>query len=185
MAAFTIRLTTGTEYQPGMNRLRNHLDGASQGYVDVDVVPPGGTTVTVKIRNSDLYIVGFKGARGWYYLEANIAGEKGTEIAGSNYHDLASVTFVDVSMLAGIAELGSYAGSGQLPADKMVVLIAAVSEALRFATVATYFTALLNGHITAVPLKTLREKYFRNWSAMTKKGSAEVLLPLQSVVGRK
>ena len=173
-------------YFRDINRLRGHLAGARTGFMEVDLYPPGKSQpVKLWMRCSDLYIVGFKGAKRWYFLEEDVsspadAGKKKaapkTLNIGTNYNNLAKVGAVTVADLGGISSLGEFDRDDQLDERAFVLAAAVVSEAIRFATVQTYFTGLINGVIQFVDISQLNKRYFTEWNKMSSAGNADVLL---------
>ena len=174
-------------YFQQLNRLRGHLEGNRSGFMEINLFPPGKSQpVTLWMRCSDLYIVGFKGAKRWYFLEENISGPADagkkkfapkTLNIGTNYNNLVKVGAVRLEDLAGISSLAEFDKDDQLDQRAFVLAAAVVSEALRFATVQTYFTGLINGVIRLVDISQLNKRYFTEWDKMTAAGSTDVLLP--------
>jgi len=166
-----------------MNALRNHVDGNRKGFCTIAFTPPGydeSQFVELWMRRSDAYIVAFKGADQWYYLEENLAGKpagKG-EFSGveSNYNKLANVNSVNLDMLKGTLQLKDWKKGAKINETHIVVIIACVSEALRFATTHTYFQGMINGYILEIPLAQLKQTYFLNWDKLTGLGSSDVIM---------
>jgi hypothetical protein len=173
-------------YFQELNRLRGHLSGNRSGFMEISLYPPGKSQpVKLWMRCSDLYIVGFKGASRWYFLEENVSGPADagkkkfapkTLNIGTNYNNLTKVGAVTVSDLGGIGSLGEFDKDDQLDERAFVLAAAVVSEALRFATVQTYFTGLINGVIPRVDISQLNKRYFTEWNKMSEAGNADVLL---------
>jgi hypothetical protein len=170
-----------------INRLRNHLEGHRSGFMQINLYPPGKSQpVSLWMRCSDLYIVGFRGANRWYFLEPDVSGPADagkkkfapkTLNIGTNYNNLAKVGAVSIADLGAISTLGEFDRDDALDLRAFVLAAAVVSEALRFATVQTYFTGLINGVVASVPMEQLNKRYFTEWSKMTEAGNADVLLP--------
>jgi hypothetical protein len=185
MADFAIHLEAGV-YQRDISALRNHLDlqgvlqkGGRSGYLTVALYPPNSDDfLELKVRCSDVYIVGFRGADQWYYLQGDKPeGADGSDTGVSgNYNSLGTVNNATADMFTAVLELKQYRKGAKLRGDLLVLVAAVVSEAVRFATVSTWFTGLFNGLLPYVPLAQLKDKYFLNWSSFTKAGNLDVLL---------
>ena len=170
------------EYQGSLNALRNHIDGQRAGYLDVELkLPYVNTPVYLQLRCSDAYIIGFRGQDGWYHLD----GEDGRGAncgLGGNYNVLPDVGQITVGSVDNLASLASFKAGNALDGKLIVTAAAVVSEALRFATVATYFTGLFNGMYKEiqlnqlVPAGELKRQYFLNWADLSEKNDPGVLL---------
>jgi hypothetical protein len=182
---FTVKLQKG-EYQTSLNILRNHLNLDRTGSLDIEVWLPTNTTrVHLQQRCSNLYIIGFQGAKGkWYHFDGEEGGWGNPCGVGSNYNNLAPVSMMTPDMVDGLSSLSQFEPGAKIDTTLVVIAAAVIAEALRFATVATYFTGLFNGSFgkfdlnQVVPSKELKEKYFVHWSDKSKVNDPEVLLKL-------
>jgi Ribosome inactivating protein len=182
MADFTISLQKH-QYQSSLGALRNYLTNSRVGFLDIEVTLPNGeTSIHLQLRCSDVYVIGFKGADGWYHFD-NEAGGWGSGCGvGSNYNVLANVQQMTVGSVNNLASLARFKAGSPLDTKLIVTAAAVISESLRFATVTTYFTGLFNGFYKdfslnqVVPSDQLKRKYFLNWDDLSKKNASEVLL---------
>jgi len=182
MADFVVSLKQ-SEYQSSLNALRSYLEEKRTGYLDIALkLPNSAVPVELQMRCRDLYVIGFKGADGWYHFDNEEGGWGKSCGVGSNYNNLAPVTQVTTASVDNLGELASFRSGQKLKTELAVIAVAVISEALRFATVATYFTGLFNGFYKGfplgptVPLKALKTKYFLNWDELTKSRSTDVLI---------
>lgn len=176
--AFKVRMDKN--YQRDIQTLRQHLEQSERkGQITIEFQPPGTSdTVELMMRCSDVYIIGFKGADAWYFLEGDqprgVAG-KPTGVSG-NYNHLENVSSAGLSDFRQASELKNFE-KGKVLNKKLVVLVAvAVSEAVRSATVNTYMTGLVNGCLQSVAIEQLKQKYFRYWDDHSVSESNDVLL---------
>ncbi len=176
--SFTVRMDRN--YQTDMNALRNHLDlGDRAGQITVAFQPPGGReSVELMLRCFDAYIIGFKGTDGWYFLEGDQPRKVTGKSAGvsGNYNHLGIVNSAGLSDFRQVSQLKEFQKGKTLNQKLIVLAAAAVSEALRSATVATYMTALVNGCIQSIPIEQLKQRYFLWWDDHCQSGSNDVLL---------
>ena len=179
--AFNVRMNTN--YQRDIQTLRQHLEvGARTGQLIVEFQAPGAAeTVELMMRCSDAYIIGFKGADGWNFLKDDKpVGADGHELSiEGNYNKLAAVNSASLASFRRIINLKAFKrGVKGAPLDQeaIVLVAAAVSEAIRSAVVCTYMTALVNGVLAIVPMNTLKEKYFLRWAQHCAEKSNDVLL---------
>jgi hypothetical protein len=171
------------EYQTSLRALRDYLENARTGYLDLELkLPSLETPVHLQLRCADAYVIGFKGADGWYHFENETGGWGAGCGIGSNYNVLADVPEMTVGSVDGLVSLAKYKSGDKLDTKLIVIAAAVISESLRFATVTTYFTGLFNGFYNgfalnqAVPSDQLKKKYFLNWDNLSKKGDPGVLL---------
>lgn len=155
--------------QASIKAFRLQLETPAAEFFDIAVRTPKGETIQLQVRRHNAYIVGFKGASGWY----SFAGEDGARGpscgTGANYNDLGLVGTIAYDDLNALGELGRFAKG--VPLNKRLIAIAITSEAARFATVATYFVGLTNSVATAhsaylsksVDFEYLRNTYFKQW----------------------
>ena len=179
--AFNVRMNAN--YQRDIQTLRQYLDaGARSGQIVIEFEPPGAAgTVELMMRCSDAYIIGFKGADGWNYLKDDKPkGADGHELAiEGNYNKLTAVGPASLASFRRIMNLKTFKrGVKGAPLDQQAIVLvaAAVSEAVRSATVNTYMTGLVNLAIQEVPMDMLKEKYFLRWAEHCSDGSSDVLL---------
>ena len=93
-----------------------------------------------------------------------------------NYNHLEIVNSAGLSDFRQVSELKNFA-KGKTLCRKLIVLVAAaVSEAVRSATVNTYMTGLVNECLQSVPIEQLKQKYFLYWDDHSTSGSSDVLL---------
>jgi len=171
------------EYQGTLNALRDQVEGQRVGYLDVELkLPNVNTPVHLQLRCADAYLIGFRGRDGWYHFDGEEDGwGKGCGV-GSNYNVLADVGQITVGSVDNLASLANFKSGDVLDTKLIVIAAAVVSESLRFATVATYFTGLFNGMYKefqlnqVVPAGELKRKYFLNWAELTQKKDPGVLL---------
>jgi hypothetical protein len=185
------------KYQASVNALRSLLEGGSSKtpFMRVAVRTPADEFVEVQLRREDVYIVAFKGADSWY----SFAGERGAwgqpSGTGANYNDLGRVGTISYDDLKRLGELSRFRKGERLDKRLIAILIAVTSEAVRMATVATYFCGLANSVGTThspylkggVDFEYLRRQYFTQWenppAPVTEPGQlshttpGEILLP--------
>ncbi len=167
-------------YQASLNHFRNMVadtDGAKIPFYRVAVRTPNGETVDLQVRVSNLYVVGFLGEDKWYSFDGEVGGWGPSCGIGSNYNDLGSVGKVMHGDLNSIGNLARFRKRrDELDKRIIAILIAVVSEATRFATVATYFTGLTNSvrtnhadnlstalSVNAIDFELLKTRYFNQW----------------------
>jgi hypothetical protein len=178
--SFPVRMDRN--YQRDIQTLRNLVDlGERKGEITIDFQPPGGgETVELMLRCFDAYIIGFKGADAWYFLEGDqpkgVAG-KSAGVSG-NYNHLGIVNAAGLSDFRQVRDLKDFRKGSTLNQKLIVLVAAAVSEALRSATVSTYMTALVNGCIQSIPIEQLKQRYFLWWDEHCRSGSTDVLLQI-------
>ena len=183
MADFVVSLRQH-EYQASLGALRRYLELTRSGYLDIEVkLPSSDTSLHLQMRCSDAYVIGFKGAGDqWYHFENEVGGWGKSCGIGSNYNVLGDVGQMTVGSVDGLVALAKYKPGDKLDSKLIVIAAAVISESIRFATVTTYFTGLLNGLYNgfnlnqAVPSDELKKKYFLNWDNLSKKGDPGVLL---------
>lgn len=182
MADFVVSLRRH-EYQTSLDALRNYLENLRTGYLHLELKLPGlDVPVHLQLRCSDAYVIGFKGADGWYHFENEEGGWGSTCGIGSNYNVLADVGQIRVASVNGLASLAKYKSGEKLDTKLVVIAAAVISESIRFATVTTYFTGVFNGVYNGIPLNQvvpsgdLKKKYFLNWDFLSKKNDPGVLL---------
>ena len=182
MADFVVSLREH-EYQSSLRALRNHLEQSRVGYLSIGLkLPHSDTPVKLQLRCSDLYIIGFKGKDGWYHFDNEVGGWGQSAGVGSNYNNLADVNNVTAQTVDNLAALSSFQSGTKLDTKLPAIAAAVVSESLRFATVATYFTGLFNGFYNGfplnqvVPIPDLKKKYFLNWDDLSGKADPGVLI---------
>ncbi len=167
-------------YQRDIQTLRQHLgQGERKGEITIDFQPPRtDETVELMMRCSDAYIIGFKGADAWYFLEGDqprgVAG-KSTGVSG-NYNHLEVVNSARLDDFKQVSDLKHFAKGKALHKKLIVLVAAAVSEAVRSATVNTYMTGLVNGCLQSVPIEQIKQRYFLYWDEHSSSGSSDVLL---------
>ena len=171
------------EYQGTLNALRNQIDDQRVGYLDVELkLPYVNTEVHLQLRCSDAYIIGFRGQNSWYHFDGEEGGWGTNCGLGSNYNVLPDVGQITVGSVDNLASLANFRSGTVLDGKLIVIAAAVVSESLRFATVATYFTGLFNGMYKefqlnqVVPSGELKRKYFLNWADLSQKNDPGVLL---------
>lgn len=182
MADFTVSLRQH-EYQSTLGALRVYLENLRTGYLEIELkLPRVDTPVYLHLRCSDVYVIGFKGADGWYHFENEEGGKGASCGVGSNYNVLSGVGQITVGSVNGLSALASYKSGEKLDTKLVVIAAAVISESIRFATVTTYFTGLFNGLYNGialnqvVPSGDLKKKYFLNWDALSQKNDPGVLL---------
>ena len=166
----TVDLGPG-RYQSSLSAFRGVLDTPGSEFFDIAVQTPKGETLELQVRHHNAYIVGFRGAGGWFSFD----GEKGARGpscgTGANYNDLGFVGKVTYDDLNAIGELGRFAKGVRLDKRLIAIVIALTSEAARFAVVATYFVGLTNSvgtaHAASLPrsvdFEQLKNTYFKQW----------------------
>lgn len=174
-AQATIDLNPGA-YQASLGSFRQLLEtsDAKVPFLRVAVKTPGGGRVELQIRQSNAYLVGFHGADSWYSFDGEKGGWGPSCGTGSNYSELGTVGTVTYDDLRKIGDLAKFK-KGESALDKRIIaiLIAVVAEAARFATVATYFTGLVNSvgtehgpalmHALDINFEVLKKAYFNQW----------------------
>lgn len=171
------------EYQGTLNALRNQIDGQRVGYLDVELkLPYVNTPVHLQLRCSDAYIIGFRGQDGWHHFDGEEGGWGTSCGVGSNYNVLPDVGQISIGSVDNLSSLATFRSGSVLDGKLIVIAAAVVSESLRFATVATYFTGLFNGMYKefqlnqVVPSGKLKRQYFLNWADLSQKNDPGVLL---------
>src|SRR4051812_26626453 len=131
-------------YQSTLGSFRGFLEGSGSAIFDVAVRTPKGEIVELQVRRHNAYIVGFKGADGWYSFSGE-AGARGVPCGtGSNYSELGFVGKITYDDLNALGTLAQFTKGVALNKRLIAILIAITSEAARFATVAAYFVGLTN-----------------------------------------
>lgn len=160
----TIDLAPG-KYQNSLNAYRMLLEAKPGAYLRVAVSTPAGVVVGLQVRTSDSYIIGFHGANQWWGFDGEEGVWGGPVGTGCNYNNLGKVGDVTVADLTAIGKLASFAKGVELDKRLVGITIAITSEAARFATVATYFTGLVNSVLPNqfVNFEYLKNTYFLHW----------------------
>ncbi|HZP05697.1 MAG TPA: hypothetical protein VFB43_12425 [Terracidiphilus sp.] len=154
-----------SKYQSSLNSFRMLLDGPSKSpYIQATVRTPSNKMLEVQVRRKDIYTIAFKGADSWYNFDDQQDGVGKSCGSGSNYSHLGTVGFVFLRDLEDLALLSEFKKGVALEKRLCAILFAVVSEASRFATVATYFTGITNKVISEVNFEYLRSTYFNNWT---------------------
>ncbi len=129
---------------------------------------PDDAFVELQVRHEDAYVIGFKGADGWYVFDDQKDGWGKPCGVKSNYNQLGDVGTVVLKDLNRLGEFGQFRkGTSTLDKRLCAILFAVTSEAARFATVATYFTGITNGLDAlkgGVNFEFLKHTYFNNWA---------------------
>jgi hypothetical protein len=187
MADFKVSLRPG-KYQSTLGALRDFLLLKRTGYLDIELeLPTEETPVNLQQRCSNLYIIGFKGAKDkatdkWYHFDGEEGGWGESCGVGSNYNNLADVPMMSTDMVDGLSSLAEFKPGMKIDTKLVVVAAAVIAESLRFATVTTYFTGLFNGCYgkfdlnQVVPTDKLKDKYFVNWNKLSGKNDPDVLV---------
>lgn len=160
----TIDLSPG-KYQNSLNAYRMLLEAKPGPFLYVVLQTPAGVGVGLQVRTSDSYIIGFHGAAQWWGFDGE-EGIWGTPVGtGCNYNNLGKVGDVTLADLTAIGKLASFAKGIVLDKRLVGISIAITSEAARFATVATYFTGLVNSVLpsASVDFELLKNTYFLHW----------------------
>ncbi len=165
------------KYQSSLQSYRNLLEAPSTKtpYLLIGLRTPKGNGLELQVRHEDAYVIGFKGAGGWYVFDDQKGGWGPPCGVNSNYNQLGKVGTIRYDDLEALGTLAEYKkGSGVLDKRLCAILFAVTSEAARSATVATYFTGLTNsvGTKHAADLQArggpdfehLRSTYFLNWA---------------------
>lgn len=154
-----------TKYQSSLNSFRTLLDGSSKSsYIQATVRTPHDKILEIQVRRKDIYTIAFKGADSWYNFDDQQDGLGKSCGSGSNYSHLGTVGFVSLKDLGELVQLGEFRKGVALEKRLCAILFAVVSEASRFATVATYFTGITNKVVSEVNFEYLRSTYFNNWT---------------------
>jgi hypothetical protein len=147
------------------------LEADGSEFLDVAVRTPRSETVQLQVRRQNAYIVGFRGATGWWSFQGE-SGARGPSCGtGANYNDLGFVGRVTYDDLHAVGDISRFTKGARLDKRLLAIIIALTSEAARFATVATYFTGLTNSVGTehsaylpkAVDFEYLKNTYFKQW----------------------
>lgn len=161
-----------SKYQASLNHLRDQLQVVDTAvpFLRVAVKTPKGEFVELQVRRFNAYIVAFKGADEWYFFEGETDGWGKPAGVSSNYNNLGKVGTITLDDLNTIGALGQFRKGVTLDKRSIAIIIALVSEASRFATVATYFTGLTNSrndpwlqNAVSVDWERLRDTYFTQW----------------------
>jgi len=154
------------KYQSSLKGFRDLLDSPAKGdYLFIAVHTPGDQLLEVEVRREDIYVIAFKGADSWYTFDDAKGGLGKSCGSGSNYAQLGTVGNVVLQDLRDLAQLSGFQKGVTLNKRLLAVLFAVVSEATRFATAATYFTAITNGILpTGMNFEYMRTTYFNNWT---------------------
>jgi len=161
------------QYQTSVNALRALLEGSSSKvpFLRIAVRTPADEIVELQIRQENAYVVAFNGADGWYGFNGEDDAWGPPCGTGSNYNELGRVGTVTYDDLKRLGELARFRKGERLDKRLIAILIAVTSEAVRFATVATYFTGLVNSVGTehspylagGVDFEYLKRSYFTQW----------------------
>lgn len=161
-----------TQYQNSLNTFRMVLEThRDMPFLRIAVRTPGGEFLELQVRREDAYIIGFKGADGWYGFNGEAGTWGRTCGTGTSYSHLGTVGNVTYDDLKRLAELARFQAGATLDKRLVAIAIAVTSEAARFATVSTYFTGLTNSVGTSyspylkagVNFEYLRHAYFTKW----------------------
>jgi len=177
-----IDMSAGSTYFSSMRDLRNALEGDRNGFEELVVTVPSGSTVTLLLNRHSLYITGFQGHAGqWYRFKDDAMPDAygAAELPeGGNYNDLGGLKFeITKTSLAAVECLNRYAGRGYGANERKALrqLIVSISEALRFANIITWMMAVLNLD-RAFDVSRLATE-IRNWSVGSRHGSPGILIP--------
>ncbi|MBY0374896.1 MAG: ribosome-inactivating family protein [Bryobacteraceae bacterium] len=163
-AQVTIDLSPG-KYQNSLSSYRMLLETKPGPFLYIALQTPAGVLVGLQVRTSDSYIIGFHGASKWWGFDGE-EGAWGTPVGtGCNYNNLGKVGDITLADLTAIGKLASFAKGIELEKRLVAICIAITSEAARFATVATYFTGLVNSVLptASVDFEMLKNRYFLHW----------------------
>jgi hypothetical protein len=158
------------KYQSSVSAYRTLLeDPANKNpHLLIGLRAPDNSVVELQVRHEDAYVIGFKGADGWYVFDDQKNGWGKPCGVKSNYNQLGEVGTVVLKDLNRLGELGQFKkGTSTLDKRLCAILFAVTSEAARFATVATYFTGMTNGLDAlkgGVNFEYLKTTYFNNWA---------------------
>ena len=159
-----------SRYQSSLGSYRTLLETASpkSPYLLIALRTPSDVVVPLQVRHEDAYVIGFKGADGWYVFDDQQGGWGKPCGMKSNYNQLGKVGTVVHKDLDRLGEFSQFKkGSTALETRLCAILFAVTSEAARFATVATYFTGITNGLDAlrgGVNFEYLKTTYFNNWA---------------------
>lgn len=154
------------KYQSSLNGFRDLLDSpAKSPFLFIAVRTPNDKLLEVQVRREDIYVVAFKGADCWYTFDDAKGGLGKSCGSGSNYAQLGTVGNVVLQDLRDLAELSEFKKGVMLNRRLLAILFSVVSEATRFATVATYYTGITNGILSAgMNFEYMKSTYFNNWT---------------------
>ena len=161
---------SSSRYQSSLNAYRTLLENSpkSQPYLLVALHTPNDEVVELQIRLEDAYVIGFKGADGWYCFDDQKGGWGRTCGVSSSYTVLGKVGSIVFSDLNKLSEFSKFKkGSTALDKRLCAILFTVTSEAARFATVATYFMGIINqlGPLQGgVDFEYLKSTYLNNWT---------------------
>ncbi len=155
-----------SRYQATLNAFRRLVEGTSKSpYVLAAVRTPADELLPIQVRHEDLYVIAFKGADSWYTFDDQQGGWGKSCGVGSNYAQLGTVGTVNYQDLVDLGELSRFQKGVVLNKRLCAILFAVVSEASRFATVATYFTGITNQLLPGgMNFEFMRSTYFNNWT---------------------
>lgn len=158
------------KYQSSLGAYRTLLETASpkSPYLLIGLRTPSDGLVELQVRHEDAYVIGFKGADGWYVFDDQEGGWGKPCGVKSNYNQLGKVGTVTIKDLDKLGEFSQFKkGTSTLEKRLCAILFAVTSVGARFATVATYFTGITN-QLPAlqggVDFEFLKNTYLNHWA---------------------
>jgi hypothetical protein len=159
-----------SKYQASLNAYRNLLETSSvkTPYLLIALRTPADDVVELQVRQEDAYVIGFKGADGWYVFDDQAGGWGKPCGVKSSYTVLGKVGDVVYKDLESLGEFAAFK-KGKTALDQRLcpILFVVTSEAARFATVATYFVGITNklGPLAGgVNFEYLKNTYLNHWA---------------------
>lgn len=168
----TIDLNQG-KYQTSLNTFSALVRNSDMGpFILAGVRTPTQVLLEIQVRHSDIYVIGFKGADGWYSFEDQPMGWGQSCGVPSNYSQLGTVGTVSLSDLIALGNLAQFKKGSKIDRRLCAILFSVVSEATRFASASTYFTGMTNDLPSQYPgarsitmnFEQMRATYFNHWS---------------------
>lgn len=161
------------QYQGTLKTFRMLIEtpNGATPFICIAVRTPKKELIELQIRRANAYLVGFKGAGGWFSFAGETGGWGPSCGTGSNYNDLGFVGKVTYDDLVNLGQLARFQKGASLDKRSIAIVIAITSEAARFATVATHFVGLTNSVGTehapylqgGVDFEHLKNTYFKQW----------------------
>jgi Ribosome inactivating protein len=155
----------------GLAQLEAMLDSANgrEGHLGVNVTVTGAV-VPIVLARSDLYVMGFRCAGGWFrFDDAGWPFSEGVTKLGydGQYSKLGGLTGnLTASAISGISRLANVGDRPQWK-EPLRTLLVVVSECARLIPVRMQILGLLNGILPTVPLAPLAH-YIQNWDKASK-----------------
>ena len=180
----TVDLRPGL-YQSSLGVYRMLLDTSERTpFLRIGLRSPADEVIEFQVRQSDGYIVGFKGAGDTWHGFDGEAGTWGRPCGvGVNYHALGTVGAVTYDDLRRLGAIARFTHGAALDRRLVAIAIGFIAEAARHSIVATYLIGLTNSvgsaHAGWLPASVdfdyLRHTYFTKYAKRSKAGDPGVV----------